>query len=68
MSRLSTTDPSLLERLDEMARTDPSATVCLLAKYYLENPENRAVSKAALKARPARLAKTEERPENEPHN
>jgi HEAT repeat protein len=28
-------------RLDEMARGDPSATVCLLAKYYLENPERR---------------------------
>jgi hypothetical protein len=26
-------------RLEEMSRTDPSATVCLLARYYLEHPE-----------------------------
>ncbi len=59
MSHLSATDPSLLERLDEMARTDPSATVCLLAKYYLENPENRGVSRAVPPkgCRRARLAK-----------
>jgi hypothetical protein len=41
MSQLSASDPSLMDRLDQMARTDPSATVCLLAKYYLENPERR---------------------------
>jgi hypothetical protein len=28
-------------RLDEMARSDSSATVCLLAKYFLENPDRR---------------------------
>ena len=34
MSRLSLDDPRLAERLNEMAQNDPSATVCLLAKYY----------------------------------
>jgi HEAT repeat protein len=43
MSRLLRTDPDLAKRLDEMARTDPSATVCLLAKYYLENPLDEVV-------------------------
>src|SRR5262249_48772445 len=38
MSRLTSDDQRLKERLNEMAATDPSATVCLLAKYYLENP------------------------------
>jgi hypothetical protein len=28
-------------RLDEMARGDPSATVCVLARYYREHPERR---------------------------
>ena len=68
MSRLSLTDQSLVERLDEMARTDPSATVCLLAKYYLENPENRAVSTAAPRVAPGRLAKSAEGPESAPGN
>jgi HEAT repeat protein len=58
MSRFSTTDQSMVERLDEMARTDPSATVCLLAKYYLENPENRAVSKTVPKTPNGRMAKS----------
>jgi HEAT repeats len=61
MSQLSMTDHSLLERLDEMARTDPSATVCLLAKYYLENPENRGVTRTVPKAPTGHLAKTGER-------
>jgi hypothetical protein len=57
ISRLSLSDRSLAERLDEMARTDPSATVCLLAKYYLENPEGREAAQADRGAQVNWLAK-----------
>lgn len=63
MSRFCANDRGLAERLDEMARTDPSATVCLLAKYYLENPERRAVTQTEPDAPRSRLAKMVERAE-----
>ena len=68
MSRLASTDHSLLERLDEMARTDPSATVSVLAKYYLESLENRARTQAVPRMPKARLVRTGQRPESDPHN
>jgi hypothetical protein len=57
MSRLSLSDRGLAERLDEMARTDASATVCLLAKYYRENPEGRETAQLERGAQVDGLAK-----------
>jgi HEAT repeat protein len=39
LSAADNVDDRARTRLDEMARTDPSATVCLLARYYLEKAD-----------------------------
>jgi hypothetical protein len=44
----------LTDRIDQMARTDPSPTVCQLAQFYLNSPRPRAASGSP--TRPSRAA------------
>jgi hypothetical protein len=59
MSRLCLDDQRLKERLKEMAASDPSATVCLLAKYYLDNPEKQLTTGVGPRAPNSCLAKVD---------